>query len=132
MTGLFWITGRVSLVAAVLILLSGCSRGPQTPLERAHSLFLDSEFDAALKVCDDAIASTKQREELASLHLLRGQCLLNQAHQLDMEKRNDLATQKYEKAIRDQGLTLVTFTPDQTAQLNELVATVLPHRCRSG
>jgi TRAP-type C4-dicarboxylate transport system substrate-binding protein len=33
-------------------------------------------------------------------------------------------TQKYEKAIRDQGLKLVTFTPDQTAQLNELAESV--------
>ncbi len=31
---------------------------------------------------------------------------------------------KYEKAIRDAGLTLVTFTPKQTAELNRLAASV--------
>jgi len=33
-------------------------------------------------------------------------------------------TGKYQKAIEDAGLTLVTFTPEQTAQLNELAESV--------
>lgn len=33
-------------------------------------------------------------------------------------------TSKYEAAIRDQGLTLVTFTPEQTAELNQLAESV--------
>ena len=33
-------------------------------------------------------------------------------------------TGKYEKAIKEQGLTMVTFTPAQTAELNKLAESV--------
>ncbi len=37
---------------------------------------------------------------------------------------NDNTTAKYQAAIKEAGLTMVTFTPDQTAKLNKLAKTV--------
>jgi len=41
-----------------------------------------------------------------------------------VENYEQNTTKKYEQAVRDQGLTLVTFTPEQTARLNELAESV--------
>lgn len=41
-----------------------------------------------------------------------------------VENYEQNTTRKYEQAVRDQGLTLVTFTPAQTARLNELAESV--------
>jgi TRAP-type C4-dicarboxylate transport system substrate-binding protein len=41
-----------------------------------------------------------------------------------VENYEQNTTKKYEQAIRDQGLTLVTFTPEQTARLNDLAESV--------
>jgi TRAP-type C4-dicarboxylate transport system substrate-binding protein len=41
-----------------------------------------------------------------------------------VENYENNTTGKYEKAIRDAGLTLVTFTPEQTAELNDLAESV--------
>jgi TRAP-type C4-dicarboxylate transport system substrate-binding protein len=44
------------------------------------------------------------------------------AYYVDNYEQNTIG--KYEQAVREQGLTLVTFTPDQTARLNELAESV--------
>ena len=41
-----------------------------------------------------------------------------------VENYEQNTTKKYEQAIRDEGLTLVTFTPAQTARLNDLAESV--------
>lgn len=41
-----------------------------------------------------------------------------------VENYEDNTTKKYEQAIRDQGLKLITFSPQQTSQLNDLAESV--------
>ena len=99
MTRLSWFPGPAVVLAAALGLLIGCSRGVQSPQERAKSLFLHSQFDAALQACDEAMRLTDQPQELADLQLLRGRCFVEQAHRLQAQKQDEAATAKLQEAV---------------------------------
>ncbi len=87
------------VLGLTLSLLLGCGPKTSTPLERAESLFVHSQFDEALQICDDAIASTDKPQELAELLRLRGRCFIEQAHRMQRQGDNGPAEERLHQAV---------------------------------
>ena len=58
-------TSFACILGLTVGLLLGCGPQTSTPLERAESLFVHSQFEETLRTCDEAIALTEDAQELS-------------------------------------------------------------------
>jgi len=75
--------------------------------------------DCPVAVNTDALAALKPAHRDALLGSV------DEAMKHYVDNYNSKTTAKYEAAVKEKGLALVTFTPEQTAELDKLSATVL-------